>query len=244
MPIFSQDSSGLVLPVETRNTAIDGDYLFMIDANTSIPYKITKANLLAGLSSSGSTSTSGNGGNTSGSGNSNNSNDVNRLFNSNGDTNGVFYYLGTSLGRAAWKNPAGSNLIITASSTEFGNPNTLSGRSPSEWFSHPVQNSFVSFYLDGHLLTCNHYSIQTRANDPDYYPRNWYLQGSNDGAAWATLDTQTNNTSLSAVAQWLDLPVVSSTSYKYFRILQFDNDSNNSPYLCLGQVELYGVFTP
>ncbi|MEH2130123.1 MAG: LamG domain-containing protein [Nostoc sp.] len=66
MPLYNENDSGLVLPVETRTTAIDGDYVFMIDATTNIPYRITKANLLAGLSSSGSGGTSGGSGGSSG----------------------------------------------------------------------------------------------------------------------------------------------------------------------------------
>ncbi|MEH1821940.1 MAG: LamG-like jellyroll fold domain-containing protein [Nostoc sp.] len=60
MPLVKAvNSSGLILPVETRTTAIDGDFVFMIDATTNIPYRITKADLLAGLSSSGTSGSSG-----------------------------------------------------------------------------------------------------------------------------------------------------------------------------------------
>ncbi|MDF5706553.1 MAG: hypothetical protein PUP90_02435 [Nostoc sp. S4] len=46
-----QDSpSGISLPTEIRTSANDADYVFMIDASGA-PYKITKANFLAGLSS-------------------------------------------------------------------------------------------------------------------------------------------------------------------------------------------------
>lgn len=212
-------------------TIADGD-LFLVETASDSAYKSIigsdlKACFAAGSGSSGNTS-------------------ISKIFSSAGDANGVFYYLGTALGITAWSNPAGNSrnlLTTTASSTESGNVNTLSGRVPSEWFTSASANSYVQFYLGGHSLICNHYTLQTRANDADYYPRNWYFQGSNDGVAWITLDTQTNNLSLNTISQWADFPITSSVGYRYFRILQFDNDSSGAPYLCLGQVELYGAFT-
>ncbi|MEH1765793.1 MAG: LamG domain-containing protein [Nostoc sp.] len=63
MPLYrKEDASGLVLPVETRTTAIDDDYVFMIDSTTNIPYRITKADLLAGLTSGTTGGTGGSGG--------------------------------------------------------------------------------------------------------------------------------------------------------------------------------------
>ncbi|MEH2215596.1 MAG: LamG-like jellyroll fold domain-containing protein [Nostoc sp.] len=62
MPLYKeQNASGLVLPVETRTTATDSDYVFMIDVATNTPYRITKADLLAGLSNNGGSPGSGNG---------------------------------------------------------------------------------------------------------------------------------------------------------------------------------------
>ncbi|MEH1853443.1 MAG: discoidin domain-containing protein [Nostoc sp.] len=228
MPLFrQQDASGLVLPVETRTTAIDGDYVFMIDASTNIPYRITKANLLAGLSSGGS-------------GGSN----VSLNYVSDGDTNGLFYYLGSSKKTTAWVNPSGGGVIISASSTESGVLSSLTDRASSEWFSNINANNWVQFQLVSCKLQCSKYSIKTRANNVDYYPRNWQLQGSNDGTTWDVIDSQVNNTALNSVSQWLTLSVTSTTAYSYFRILQNGNDSSGTGYLCLGEVELYGTYSP
>jgi hypothetical protein len=42
MPLYrEQDNSSLSLPTAIQTTAQDGDYIFMIDGSSGIPYKIT-----------------------------------------------------------------------------------------------------------------------------------------------------------------------------------------------------------
>ena len=207
-----------------KTVAEDSDYLIMQSPDTGETYRITKADLFAGLVPS--------------------SNIANLVFSSNGDSNGLFYYLGTNKATTVWSSPSGNNLIVTASSTESGNPISLVDRENSEWFSAAVANSWVSFYIQVGKLKCNYYSIKTRANNTDYYPRNWILKASNDGTNWNILDTQSNNTALNSVSQWLSLPVVSTTPYSYFQLLQNGLDSSDSNYFCLGEIELYGEFIP
>ncbi|MEH1971109.1 hypothetical protein [Nostoc sp.] len=161
---------------------------------------------------------------------------------SDGDANGTFYFLGTNLGTTQWSNPAGSNLAIAASSTEYGSANLLTDRQNSEFWTNPIANSWVSFHILTGKLNCNYYSLRTRGTNPNYYPRNWILQGSDDGVTWIDLDVQVNNTTLSSPAQWLSLPVTTNDSYSYFRILQNGLDSSNSHYFCLGEIELYGLY--
>ncbi|MEH1874127.1 hypothetical protein [Nostoc sp.] len=209
----------------SQTTAKDTDYLVLQDPDSGLTYKITKANLLA-------SSSNGN----------NSSNQHSLTFANNGDSNGLFYYLGTNKGLSVWSNPAGNILTVVASSTESGNAISLVDRQNSEWFSHPVANSWVSFGLVSGKLLCNYYSICSRANNTDYYPRNWALQGSNDNTTWIDLDVQINNQSLNSVSQWLSLPVNSNTSYSNFRLLQNGLDSSNADYFCLGEVELYGLY--
>ncbi|MEH2322051.1 MAG: hypothetical protein V7K32_00310 [Nostoc sp.] len=212
----------------TKSIARDDDFLIMQNPETGETYKITKGNLFAGFSGSGD-------------GSSNNRHSLN--FVSNGDASGLFYYLGTNKGTSNWINPAGTSVNVTASSTEAGNPTSLIDRQGSEWFSHPIANSWVSFAITSGKLLCNYYSIRSRATNTDYYPRNWKLQGSNDGATWIDLDIQVNNETLNAVSQWLSLPVSSNTSYSNFRIIQNGLDSSNADYFCLGEFELYGSYS-
>ena len=225
MPLYITQSTELLnLPIQT--VANDNDFVVMVDVDGT-PYKITKADLLADLLNALGLAA------------------VDLDFSTDGDTNGLFYYLGTSKGTTAWSNPSANNsIIVSASYSESGNPISLVDRQNSEWFSNNVANSWVGFQIQAGKLKCNHYSIKTRANNPDYYPRNWILKASNDGINWTVLDTQTDNTALNSVSQWLSLPVISTMSYSYFQLLQNGLDSSNSNYFCLGEVELYGTYYP
>ncbi|MEH1771702.1 hypothetical protein, partial [Nostoc sp.] len=229
------NASSFEIPTTVKTVAASGDYFIGIDSSGEL-YKISKANLLAGLSSEG-------GGDNSGGENGNNG--ITLTFTSNGDSEGLFYYLGTSGLTTTWSNPvAGSSLIVTASTTEGGTVASLSDRIASEWYSNIAANNWVKYQITTGKLICNHYSIRSRSNNVDYYPRNWQLQGSNDGTNWAVLDEQVNNTDISSVSQWLSLPVTPTTAYSYFRLLQNGIDSSGVGYLCLGEVELYGEYIP
>jgi hypothetical protein len=58
----------------------------------------------------------------------------------------------------------------------------------------------------------------TSANDvPNRDPRNWTLQGSNNGSTWTTLNTQTNQ-SFSARFQTKSYTFTNSTAYTYYRL--------------------------
>lgn len=158
-----------------------------------------------------------------------------------GDTNGLVTYLGTSKGATAFTNPDGISLIMAASSTEYGSPTLLVNRTADEFYTHPAPNSWVTLHLLFGKLICNRYSIRARSNT-DYYPRNWKLQGLDNSFTFVDLDTQVNNITLNSPSQWLSLPVTPTVAYSTFRILQYDNDSSNSPYLTLGELEFYGTY--
>lgn len=68
-----------------------------------------------------------------------------------------------------------------------------------------------------HLL--NNYSIQVNTiPEPNRAPKNWTMEGSNDGSSWATLDTRTNETSWGSgeVRNYHCTGV--TTAYRYFRL--------------------------
>ena len=215
-----------------KTSADDGDYLVLQNPATKETYKITKANFLKGVTTSSSNSSGSSG-----------SNGVARNYVSNGDANGVFYYLGTIFGNTTWSNPANTNrLTVSASSVESGTVESLTDRSDSTFYSNINAGNWVQFSLGSSKLKCNYYSIKTRNTSDGYFPRNWKLQGSNDGSSWDDLDIQVNNTSLTNDSQWLSLPVSSAVQYSTFRILSTGVTSSGYNYLVLGEVELYGQF--
>ncbi|MEH2148235.1 hypothetical protein [Nostoc sp.] len=220
--------NGFEVPTVVKTVAASGDYFIGIDSSGEL-YRISKANLLAGLSSGGSggnvpTSTS--------------------AFVSSGDNNGIFYYIGTSFGTTVWSNPSGNGVYVSASSIGAGNVDTLIDRMNSSFYTNSTPGSWVKFGLGSAKLKCNHYSLKSRADSGDYYPRSWKLQGSNDDTTWADIDIQSNNSSLIANSQWLSIPVTSNVAYSYFRILNTGFNSAGYDHLVLGEVELYGEYTP
>ncbi|MBG1240984.1 discoidin domain-containing protein [Nostoc sp. NZL] len=160
-----------------------------------------------------------------------------------GDSNGLFYWIGTSGGTTTWSSPTGKGLVITASSIGSGSVSSLVDRANSEFFTNSDTNAWVNFYLGGKSLKCNYYSIKTRSSSSGYHPRSWKLQGSNDNSNWVDLDSQVNNTTLTANSQWLSIPVAnSSVAYTNFRIYMTGNNSSGFGHLVLGEVELYGTY--
>lgn len=219
------------IPELIKTIADASDYVSMVD-NSEIPYKITKANLFAGLSSG-----SGSGGSTGGT-------SVYLTFASSGDNKGLFYFLGTQKNTVVWSNPSNNGLSIGASAVENGSVEQLCNRSGNDFWTPASPGGWVSFHITTGKLKCNYYSIKTREVNTDYYPRNWKLQGSNDNSTWVDLDIQVNNTALSSLGQWLSLPIAAVESYSYFRLLVTGVNSNGYYHLCLGEVELYGIYTP
>ncbi|MEH2139898.1 discoidin domain-containing protein [Nostoc sp.] len=222
MPLFPGDS--FQVPTLIKTTLDDSDYVLLVDPTGTL-CKITKANFLASLSSADDNATS-------------------KTYVSVGDNNGIFYFIGTSEDTSSWVNPTSNGLIIQSSSIGSGSVNSLVDRSNSSFYTNSDPNSFVSFFLGGtRQLKCNYYTIKTRADSSDYYPRNWNLQGSNDGSTWVDLDIQINNTALNSTNQWLALPVSSDVAYSYFRIYTTGDNSAGYRHLVLGEVELYGKYS-
>ena len=209
--------------VPLQTVASDGDYLLLKDPQTKITYRITKADFLAGLSSSGSSASS-----------------VNLSFASDGDANGLFYYLGTGKRTKAWENPYNTGVLLSASTIGAGSLSYLCDRQEGQFYTNNDTNGSITINVSPTKLKCNYYSLRNR-NASDYYLRSWKLQGSNDNATWVDLDTQTNNTTLNSPSQWLSIPINSTTAFSFFRLLETGVDSMGYHFICLGEIELYGV---
>ncbi|MEH2448938.1 MAG: hypothetical protein V7K18_25080 [Nostoc sp.] len=163
-------------------------------------------------------------------------------YESNGDSKGLFYYLGTVGKTQPWANPTSKGLTIQASTTGSGSVQSIVNRDESEFYTNNIPSSWVSFNIGTSKLKCNCYSIRAR-NNTAYYIRNWKLQGSDDGSTWIDLDTQTNNTTLANASQWISIPINNaSAAYSWFRVLNYGLDSEGHNYFTLGEVELYGEY--
>jgi hypothetical protein len=168
-------------------------------------------------------------------------------FMSNGDANGLFYWLGTRKQQAVWSNPhlLGGLITIGISSVGGGASWLLCDRTPNEFYTGNIAFSWISVSInDGGRLKPSYYSLQNRVigSDISHQLRNWKFQGSNNATVWTDIDTQVNNPVLSGVGSWASFPCESSEFYTYFRILQNGLNSSGANYLTLGEIELYGTY--
>lgn len=163
---------------------------------------------------------------------------------SNGDANGLFYWLGTNKGTTAWSNPSSQLTYSRQGTGNFNNFPNLTNRIVN---SHPDNtwletSPYLRVDLGANLkLIPNYYSIRSWINN-DRLPRNWKIQGSNDATTWTDLDTVANNTTITTNSQWLSRPLSGNTAYRYLQYLcTTPGDSNNVVEVALSEWEFYGT---
>lgn len=172
------------------------------------------------------------------------SNQVNLNYQSDGNANGVFYYIGSNKLLESFVNPAAAARIIMSGSSNFRDntsPLYLTDRGPS--IAHTQQAIRGFFKLDllaNNSLIVNHYTLKARSDFNGYFPRNWQLQSSNDNINWIDIDVQVNNTGLT-LGTSVSIPIAGqTTAYRYWRLLLTGNDSSGGQYLILDEWEFYG----
>lgn len=167
-------------------------------------------------------------------------------FVSNGDANGVCYWLGTNYGAQAWSNPHTAGRVTVSKSANIGGNfdfvERMVDRVSNEVLTADTSNSWIQIDLGAkNTLEVNYYSLQGRDGSFDAnYLRNWKLQGSNDNVNWIDINTQSNNNTHQR-GVWVSIPVPNqTTSYRFLRILQTGLNSDNNNYLALSEFEFYG----
>jgi hypothetical protein len=193
---------------------------------------------------------------------------VNRTYVSPGDTNGVFYYVGTNFGIDAWSNPSGTTAGKLFVQQSNGNPTlpdlNTTDRTSSNETTGPSGSGLRWYAVDlgtGRSLAVSRYLLRACAGIPvgsSMAFRNWKLQGTNvtpasmapvdlDAVTWIDLDVRAGDTTMGAVADsWADYgpnQAASSVSYRYFRLLQTGVNASGSTDFGLSEWELYGAFT-
>jgi len=184
------------------------------------------------------------------------------------DTNGLIYYLGTQRNTQEWVNPAkdcrrspdgnsitGSLLIPIVSAVASGNPKVVCERGGAGGYTTPVPNSFLGVDLGvstNVLLSPSHYTFSTRSHGGTPRAiRNWEFQGSRDGINWVLIRKHTDDASLEDVRGASHTWEVDSLGhfYRAFRIVQTGPNAykstgghvqDNVAQLNFGCMELYG----
>jgi hypothetical protein len=178
-------------------------------------------------------------------------------YSSAGDSNGLFYWLGSRGG--TWSNPLTSQVISAViSSLQAGSLSQLCDRQSNSpgIVTNNSSNSWILIDIGARKLKCNAYTLRHRDSTqfPGYYLRNWKLQGTNvlasmsisdiNNATWTDLDVRTSNTSINSNAGWGYFTVAENPSeFTYWRLIQTGINSSNSHELMLGEIEIYGILT-
>ena len=180
-----------------------------------------------------------------------------------GDSNGLFYHLGTRGGTQPWQNPCEAGLVtVTYSSlgtysqpcsalVSVGDPLAMCSTKdePHSWFCIDLHSA--CFRPSDYTLTAQEATA----------PRHWQLEGSTGddsewGWAWDVLDEHRDDDTLKGALRvpsrnrhtWRVQPAAMSQSrwYRYFRLQQTgansDVDGEHRFYLC--NIELYGELLP
>ncbi|MEO5932628.1 MAG: alginate lyase family protein [Duganella sp.] len=104
----------------------------------------------------------------------------------------------------------------TDSANNPGNASRAFDRnSATQWF-HTGVTGWLRYDL-GHTETVRRYTVISSGDQVPRDPKDWQFQGSNDGVAWTTLDTQSDQ----AFTRRLELkgyPVASPAAYRYYRL--------------------------
>lgn len=117
--------------------------------------------------------------------------------------------------------------------TDGGNESHTDDTSSTPWWQ-------IDF--GGLRVEVDHYGIQGRDGNANQAPRNWKLQGSQDGSSWTDLDTQSSNTSIGD-GTWFDGSVANATSWRYLRIQMTGDNSSGNDFLVMGEVEFWGTIS-
>ncbi|GEM_PF-343972 len=154
-----------------------------------------------------------------------------------GLSNGTgYYYIVTSLNGSveiadsdvAFAQSAASTTLVsrTTGGTVLANSDiptetaamAFDGSTSTKWYSNFNNTSWIQYHFgNGLAWRITEYKI-TSANDvPQRDPMNWQFQGSNDGANWTTLDTQSNQIFASRF-QTNTYDFTNNTPYCYYRL--------------------------
>ena len=177
------------------------------------------------------------------------------IYASDGDTNGLFYWLGTFYGATTWSNPTNtSRLLALALTTENGDIGQLADRQSSGFYTTNAPDRWLAWDLTaGHSIAISAYTLRVRGTDDFHILRNWVLEGTNaigtfdtagiNAATWTAIDTRTNDATMTAVNQYYTLTANGSNArYRYLRLRQTGLNSTSANYLTLGEIEFYGNY--
>jgi len=175
-----------------------------------------------------------------------------RTYSTDGDTNGVCYFIGTNYGAGGWTNPQSvtAAVLVTASGVLGGSeeqPIALTDRVASHVYTTNVANSWFKFDFGSYggtprTLVVTAYTFRSRTGFTGDFPTQWKLEGSNDNSAWTVIDGP-RSVSITSQNQWLTTSVAGQvTGYRYLKWTSTAASTGSNNYFVSGEMEFYGTF--
>jgi hypothetical protein len=168
------------------------------------------------------------------------------VYVSDGDTNGLNYFLGTNFGTVTWANPfptlVGNNMTNAYSGIVMSVSGYLAGQTDPPGItdragSHVhVQGSprFVTWDFGSGSFVLTKWNLQNRDNFADGSSQ-VTVEGSNDNASWNSLSVVTGRTT--ATGAWSGGV---STNTQQWRFIRVRSVADGGTYFTIGEIELYG----
>ena len=168
------------------------------------------------------------------------------IYQSDFDTNGIIYDLGTNDENKEWQNPYQLGLVELKSTGMFHDSkpiDNLIGRvSGVRCLLDAKENAWWSIHFKHIKIKPNKYTLRHYTSCDVHALRHWKLEGSENGQQWITLRTHRNDASLDkkdATHTWnIDN---CNQFFTYFRIYMTGKDSGGHWYLCCSGFEIYGI---
>jgi hypothetical protein len=153
-------------------------------------------------------------------------------------TNGTTYYYVVSAVNSAGESPNSSEATATPRppmwNVTFGGTATATSASNTAGYAFDC-NSATKWMADrskvgavrydfgaGHSPLIKSYTITSATDVPERDPKDWELQGSNDGTNWTTLDAQKDQT-FPFRSYEMEYPLANPAAYQYYRLNITDN---------------------
>jgi E3 ubiquitin-protein ligase HECTD1 len=166
------------------------------------------------------------------------------VYESDFDTNGLLFWLGTNGKTTEYVNPHTSGkVVVTASSVNNGTLEGFIGHAQPDG-AHETDREPMSFVAVQFPLpvVVTRYTLRHGWHSGEYRLQNWNFEGSNNGVEWVVLRQHVDDQSLEdeefSTASWDVNP--DSLAFSHFRILQNGENSSGEDELDVGGLELYG----
>lgn len=164
-------------------------------------------------------------------------------FDSLGDANGIFYFLGARYNGGVWRNPSANGVVTLSAHTNSqitqAQLDLLVDRLPSFTHIEEFQGGSHYYQIDlgvGRTIKANLVTIRNASFSPAEI-RHIRVQASNDTINWTTVanDIVMPN----SINTWTATPITDTTRWRYFRIFRTDTNVTGAT-LSLGEIEFYG----